>query len=342
MSRTTIYTLASELNMTPSMVSRALNPKGRVSEEKRRLVLEAAKKYNFSPNRFASRLSMDNVRIGVLMNSRFRINTEKMISGIERAHEELKDYKIQYDITVLDPSESTYDDFLETIEKYKKYDGVILSGMSSDEYTGLINGLYEENPNVVQVQAINERSDYLFSSKHDERVASELAAEFLNNCLRRAERKNIALFTGSLKSTVHSTAAEAFCQACHSHGMRLLFSVDMKDSEEELEALAPEVVGLHADDIDGIYITSGFSTALCRYLDERGLDIPLVTFDTHGAIKEYMEKGVVSATISQNVANQMRAAFELLVKHIITGESCPRTVYTDVQIVLKSNVHQYD
>ena len=41
----TIYTIAKELNMTPSMVSRALNPSGRVDEAKRRLVLETAEKY---------------------------------------------------------------------------------------------------------------------------------------------------------------------------------------------------------------------------------------------------------------------------------------------------------
>ena len=45
----TIYTLAKELNMTPSMVSRAFNPEAKISEEKRQIVLAAAKKYDFSP-----------------------------------------------------------------------------------------------------------------------------------------------------------------------------------------------------------------------------------------------------------------------------------------------------
>ena len=52
MSDVTIYTIAKELNMTPSMVSRAFNPEARISEEKRQIVLEAARKYNFSPNKF--------------------------------------------------------------------------------------------------------------------------------------------------------------------------------------------------------------------------------------------------------------------------------------------------
>jgi len=91
MAEVTIYTLAKELNMTPSMVSRAFNPNGKISEEKRKIVLETAEKYGFSPNKFASRLSMKTVRIGILINSRFTVNTDKMIAGIESAYGKLKD-----------------------------------------------------------------------------------------------------------------------------------------------------------------------------------------------------------------------------------------------------------
>ena len=83
----TIYTLAKELNMTPAMVSRAFNPNGKISEDKRKIVLETAEKYNFSPNKFASRLSMKTVQIGILINSLFYVNTEKMLLGVKNAYE---------------------------------------------------------------------------------------------------------------------------------------------------------------------------------------------------------------------------------------------------------------
>ena len=37
-SNVTIYTLAKELNMTPSMISRAFSPNGKISEEKRKII----------------------------------------------------------------------------------------------------------------------------------------------------------------------------------------------------------------------------------------------------------------------------------------------------------------
>ena len=338
----TIYTLAEELNMTPSMVSRAFNPNAKISENKRRLVLETAEKYHFSPNRFASRMSMKAVRVGVLINSRFHINSEKMIAGVKAAHAELKDYKVQYDIMVLNPSESTNEEICQAIDKYKSYDGIILTGMSAECYTERIGALCDANPNVVQVQAINRNADCLFASKHDEKIASALAAEFLCNCLKKAERKNILLFTGDLNSALHASAAHAFSASCDALGLRLLSTVDMKDNEAYFASILDEAFARYGDQTDGIYITSGVSAPLCRYLEEKGYDIPFVTFDTYEDIKSYMNKGIISATIAQNVGNQMKKAFELLVKHLISGEECPKTVYTDVQLVLKSNMHQFN
>ena len=43
----TIYDLAAELGVTPSMVSRAFNPSARVAHEKREMILAAAKKRGF-------------------------------------------------------------------------------------------------------------------------------------------------------------------------------------------------------------------------------------------------------------------------------------------------------
>ena len=38
----------------------------------------------------------------------------------------------------------------------------------------------------------------------------------------------------------------------------------------------------------------------------------------------------------------MENAFELLVKHLMSGEKIPETVYTDIQIVLKSNIDRFE
>jgi len=341
-SNVTIYTLAEELNMTPSMISRAFSPNGKISEEKRKIILEVANKYGFTPNKFASRLSMKNVRIGILINSRFAVNTDKMIAGIENAYEKLKDYKVQYDIKIMNSLENKYEDYITVLNQYKKYNGIIVAGMSSEKYTNILNTICKENSNVVQVQAINKSVDCLFVSKHNEETASYLAAEFLHNCLKWKERKNILLFTGDKDSALHSGAEKAFKNASQEFGLCVLKSIDMKDDEEYFSEIISDTFNKYSKETDGIYITSGISSPLCRYADENDINIPIVSFDTYENIKKYLKKGVISATIAQNVEKQMETAFEYLVKHIITGDVSPKTIYTDVQLVLKSNIHQFN
>ena len=341
LSNVTIYTLAKELNMTTSMVSRAFNPDGRISEEKRKLVMEAAKKYDFSPNRFASRLSMKTVHIGILVNSRFDAGTEQIIKGFKTAYENLKDYKVKYEINVINPVANSFEDYVRILSKYKSFDGIIVTGMSSSKYSQLLCDVSTVNPNIVQVQSVNNDTDYLFCSKHDERVASYLAAEFLYNCLKKSNRRNVILFTGEQESTLHSSAQKFFIEACKEFELNLLECIDMKDSDEYLADIVPGVFEKYADYVDGIYITSGISGSLAEYLDDRNINIPFVGFDTYGNIRHYIENGIVSAAISQNMANQAETAFELLVRHLISGENIPKTVFADVQIVLKSNLHQY-
>jgi len=342
MSEVTIYTLAEELNMTPSMVSRAFNPNGKINEDKRKLVLETAKKYNFSPNRFASRLSMKPINIGIFIRSRFKVNSNKMLIGIKRAYEELKDYKITYDIAIRNPQTEPDFDYETELMKFKDYDGVIVAGLGFEKYTKALNMLYSANKNLVQVQSVNENTEYLFASKHSEETSSNLAAEFLDNCLKRNERKNILLFTGDKKNTQHVLSERFFAKACVDRGMSVTKSISMMDDEEYFEKLLSDITDEERAEIDGIYITSGFSAPLCRYMEKTGWNVPLVAFDIQKSTKEYLEKGIISALINQNISLQMESAFTNLAKHIISEEKCSETIYTDIDLVLKSNMHQFE
>ena len=342
MSEVTIYTLAKELGMTPSMVSRAFNPNGKISEKKREIVLEAAKKYNFSPNKFASRLSMKPIKIGIFIRSRFKVNSDKMLLGIEKAYEELKDYKITYDIIVRNPQTEPDFDYETELMKFKDYDGVIVAGLGFDKYTKALNMLYSANNNLVQVQSINENTQYLFASKHSEETSSNLAAEFLDNCLKRNRRKNILLFTGDKKSTQHVLSEKFFLKACSDRGLCVTKCVSMMDDEEYFEKMLSEFTDSQRNEIDGIFIISGFSAPLCRYMEKTNWDVPLVAFDIQQSTKEYLEKGIISSIINQNISLQMECAFTNLAKYIISEESCPEIIYTDIDLVLKSNIHQFE
>ena len=339
----TIYSLAKELGMTPSMVSRALNPRGNVSPEKRQLVLEAAAKYDFHLNKFASRLPMQPLKIGVLINSRSESVTKEMVTGLEKAYQHWKDYKIDY----IFYSVKITDNVMETCERQllamADCDGVIIDGLSFPAFDELLRRFTSINPNLVQVQEINENIDYLFVSKHKERTAAHIAAEllarFLSSC--NSDQKNILLFTGDMKSLLHKTAFEGFADACKEFNLNLLDSIDMMDSEEFLKRNLSKIFDKYRDKIDGIYITSGVSSELCRYLEDNRLKIPFIAFDIYEPLAEYIRKGIIYISIYQDIASQMEKAYEKLAEYLVFNKKPEKFVYTNVVPVMKSNLEQY-
>lgn len=318
--------------MTPSMVSRALNPNGKVSEEKRERVLRAAEKYNFMPNRMASRLSGMVIKIGIIINTHFKPIEEDMIAGFSEAYDELKDYKIEYELF----SAGGAEDIRDLLVKFKNYDGVIISGCGGEINSEYFSGI----KNLVQVQSANENIDYLFSSEHDTELASSMAAELLAKFLSFSKRKNVALFTGNINSKVHRCAKKAFIDAATQYGLNIADCVDMRDDEEYLRSVLPGV--FDGGNIDGVYITSGISLPLCEYVKQKKLNIPLITFDVYKELNEYIKDGTVAATMFQNAKGQAKTAFEKLVLYIINNTLSEKRFFTSVKPVIKSNLKLYE
>lgn len=118
------------------------------------------------------------------------------------------------------------------LERFRGFDGLVVSGFIDPEETVLLNRYYRDNPNLVLLQTDIPGVGRLSVSYHDPGVASRLAAEFIADCLRKSESKNVVLFTGERKWQIHGMAAEAFHRAAKENGLNIVGSYDMKDSSD--------------------------------------------------------------------------------------------------------------
>lgn len=76
--------IARKLNISPSTVSRALNQKGRISPELRRLILETADEFQYQPNEYARFLKTNQTTtIGVILPDISNIFYGKLLKGID-------------------------------------------------------------------------------------------------------------------------------------------------------------------------------------------------------------------------------------------------------------------
>ena len=337
----TIYDLAAELGVTPSMVSRAFNPKARIAPEKREMILSEAKKHSFEPNKMASRLSMPTVRIGVLMVYKAEHVRDSLMKGIASAYEKARDYKVECVIKTVSASEKSASECREELFAFADFDGVILEGFGNAECVTLINEFAEVNPNIVLLQNSCEGARYLFSAKHDEALAARLAAELLAGRLHHSRKKRVLLITGNMRSSVHINALNAFTAESKRLGLNVLAHIDMNDDDELAVSLSRKYLGKHGTGVEGIYISSGNSGRLCEYISGLKGDITLITTDTHDGIIPYIENGTVYASICQNFAEQGSLAFDGLVRYIIENNAPEKVLYSETVPVFRANLQLY-
>jgi DNA-binding LacI/PurR family transcriptional regulator len=69
--RITIRDVAKELGVSTTTITRALNSKGRISEETKKLVTEAAMRMGYKPNRAAGSLARKTVNIATIFQNSF-------------------------------------------------------------------------------------------------------------------------------------------------------------------------------------------------------------------------------------------------------------------------------
>ena len=342
----TIYTIAEELGVTPTSVSRAFNPNSRLSAAKRKLILEASAKYGFTPNRMASRLSKREITVGVLIYSRFRQFYSELIRGIEDAYEGLKDYKVKCDLRFVDSLEHSAlvcNDILDEFAR-KKYDGVIISDLTSDADIDKINALSEKCGNLVLVNFDSNGIKRLFASIHDIELASRTAAEFISVGLTRSKRKNVVLFTDDITAFTQMKAQNAFCAEAESYGMNVKGIYNVNEFSYRLLKGDKEAASVLLHGTDGVYVSCGNSMAIAAFIKENGLSDKLitVTYDLYPELTEYIRSGVITATVFQNSYMQAKTAFERLCEHILSGTETPSVVYTNFDLVMKNNLGLYE
>ena len=344
--KVTIYTIAEELGVTPTSVSRAFNPNSKLSDDKRKLILDTAKKYNFQPNRMASRLSKKEITIGVLIYSYYEQFYSKLIKGIEDAYIGLKDYKVKYDLRLIDSKihPATYCNTILDEFVRKKYDGIIVSDLINDSNIQKLNEVYAKNKNLVFINFDSKKINRLFSSVHDIELASKTAAEFIALGLKFSVRKNVLVFTDDIMSFSQMKAQNAFSYQAERLGLKIKGIYEVGKFNKMLESNDNNAKKILSDKIDGIYISSGNSLKICKFIDENGLADKkvIVTYDTYKELNDYIRKGVISATIFQNSYMQAKTAFEQLFFHLLGEGTVPSVIYTNFEIVMKNNLDLYE
>ncbi len=325
----TIKTIAKELGVSTSTVSKALKDSHEISTETKEKIQAYANHYNYKPNHLALQLRNQKTKvIGVILPKIVHHFFSTVITGIEEGANE-KGYHIMVCF-----SNESYKKEVETLKVLSNgsVDGLIVSiakeTLENKNFKHIKDLVTEEIPLVLFDRVVDE-------ILCDKVVVDDVGAGYkATKHLLENGRKKIALITTPNHVNVGALRRQGYEKALIENYIKtdksLIVEIDEKqDIKKQIEKVFEQ-------DIDGVFaVNEIYAANSMRIAKERGFNVPedmsIIGF-TDGLISEYSSPSIT--TIAQHGFTMGKQAVELLIERIKKESE----VYSPKKIVISSDL----
>jgi len=342
--KVTIYDISNKLGVSTATVNRALNGKPKVSEETRRLVIETAKQMGFKANKAAMSLARKTIKIGFVMQESIYDFNNEVLRGAKKACDELSDFNVQGDFHIVNQPYGR-SEMISIMRKMGEsgFNGIIL--VPSDdmrEYDQVIEELFYKDIPIATVISDVVNSKRLISVRNNGIISGKIAADLL---WMLVQDKPVAIFTGFKDRGVHKENIDGFMLQQKKYPLNVVAVYENQD-DPNIAYHATDKLLKEYPDVGGLYICSANSATVCKKIIEldMGGKIKIVASDIFSELNDYLEKGIINATIFQDPFNQGRLAFKYLYEHIAEGKNFDGfdgNILLKPQIVLEGNLESF-
>jgi LacI family transcriptional regulator len=325
----TIKTIAKELGVSTSTVSKALKDSHEISKETKEKIQAYADYYNYKPNNLALQLRNQKTKvIGVILPKIVHHFFSTVIMGIEEGAN-----KKGYNIMVCFSNES-YKKEVETLKVLSNgsVDGLIVSianeTLKNKEFKHFTDLVSEEIPLVLFDRVVDE----ILCDKvvvDDVGAGCKATRHLLEN-----GRKKIALITTPNHVSVGALRRQGYEKALIESYIKtdekLIVEID------ENQDIKKQIERVFEEDIDGVFaVNEIYAANSMRIAKEKGLSIPqdisIIGF-TDGLISEYSSPSIT--TIAQHGFTMGQQAVEILIERIEKDAE----IYRPRKIVISSDL----
>ncbi len=335
MSKVKISEVAAEAGVAISTASKALNGTGAISPDTVKRIEEAAGRLGYKPNRAAQFLAGKNKSIGIILPDEPCEVMDPMVDGLIEALDEYVNFGFRYTIRHYDRTSPKPEVFTDAFDSIKdSINGLIF--IPSFDISTYREPLIKSGLPMISLQIAVDDS-FCKSVTVDERMVGRMAAEFLSlfDSVRR-----VAMIAGDRSASIHRMNTEGFTAEADARGLSVVDILDSYDSMDNAYELTSALIERHGE-LDGIFVSSYVSPAVCRCLEERGLagKIKVIGVDIFDRSAECLKRGSLSAIIYQNQREQARRSVIELIS--LMREGRVEDVHIKPELVLQSNMSFY-
>ncbi len=313
----TVKEIAELAGTSRGTVDRVLHNRPGVKKEVYERVLRVIEEYNFKPNTLARALSRKQVpkRIGIIINSCGNLFFNEVIQGLHGAAAD----KAAYDLSLNIKELKGYDHQkqLEALEEMEQQsvDGIIITPVNHPLVIHRLRELMARRIPVITVNTDVEdekaRLDYIGC---DYQKSGRLAGGVLellsfHNSLR------VGVVHGSKEIRGHVQRLEGFREIADAlETVSICWEICCQDDDTLAYQRTKEMLAKDVPDL--IYVVASGTFGVMKAIEESDCNTIAITNDVLPVTREYMEKGIIKASIFQQPYEQGYNAVSRMIDHL--------------------------
>lgn len=332
--------IAEMAGVSRATVDRVLNNRGEVNESTKNKIEEIIHSLDYKPNRAGKALVIQqkHISIGCIIIDAKNPFYAEIKKGIENKISEYAEYGISVIIKMAKMDDT---DQIRIIDELVKQDinALVIQPVNSKL---LAKKLQEVADAGVQIVTTNTDIDGFNSFCYVGncfQACGETAANLL--ALLMHNKTNVGIVTGFMNAKSHADRIDGFRKYVKNYkDIKIVEIVENHDDEFESYHLTYDMLKEHKE-IDSVFIVAGGVYGAGRAIQEfqKERSICAISFDDVDTTRELIRNDVIQATICQQSIKQGELSLEVLLNYFIKNEIPKnRTIYTEIQIKIKSNI----
>lgn len=329
----TIREIAELAGTSRGTVDRVLNGRGKVSPELEHKIREIIAKENYQPNQLARALinSRRHISIGVVINSVGNPFFDDVLQGIDNRAKKLKSHGLELRVRHIKGYSSAGQ--IKAIDELEAQgiDGLIISPINVSSVKERLQRLS------VPIVALNTDIDI-------EKLAF-VGCDYFNNGMISGDIAKLVLRNGGSVAAVignfdisgHKQRVEGLEESIKDNpSIKVVAKLENQDDERISYDIIRDYLKENTPDL--IYFGAAGISGGIKAVRESGKTPLILTVDETEQVREYLEQGIVCATVTQQPFAQGDASVRILHDYL-ANKKTPRDTYcfTESQIKLKNS-----
>lgn len=339
----TLQEIADKAGASPATVEKALNDREGVSEKIKKKILEIAKELNYEPESASVSLSGKGkgktYRLGVIIFG----GKDKLAEDIERGMQDEINKMTQVSVKlIVREIEVEVQAQLEALDDMlkEKVDGLILSPFTDDGVKERLDAFSKKNIPIITINSDIPDTKRLAYVGNDTYRAGRTAGAFLG--MITGGQAEVGIISGSDKVSSHAERVRGFMDEIKRNYPNIVVETIMECKDEDYKCYETcQRIAVEHPTLTAFLFTAGGLYGGLKSLYQMTVrsNFTCITFDVIHATQEFMDKGIITAAISQEPYVEGTKSIEIIMNKLIHDKDPDNEFfYTDINIKLPQSI----